>query len=185
MNTEAISVSPGAYPGAKTCPACGIHGELVNVDGDSVYAGEVEGATRIAEGLAVSKGGYCFHTLYHLWVCQACKRECYTVELDIIARETVSHDWAYKYIWQNIQIDEPEIPFTVTVRKRVRRLPKRWLLLRIETAEGLLERHWFGPFLSGNAGSTAAVLAGRVWPILTGLPARAAKPEPMRRRSRN
>jgi hypothetical protein len=176
----ALHLEPG---GALKCPVCGGLDTLQGLDGDTVQtAGAIPNRKIVANGLAVSSAGHCYHATIVLCVCGTCQARPYYIQLDVVNCPEISYDWADKYFCVNEEITEPVAVFTVTPRSGPG-IPESWLLERIETDVGTLDRHFFGPFVGGEdlagpngvascEGGTqwkdAAGLLARVWPLITG-----------------
>jgi hypothetical protein len=175
-----LDLKPAA---ALKCPGCGRKKALSVQDGDTIPMRNLIPETRlIAGGLALSNGGHCFYANLDLCVCGKCKAQSYLVNLEVVAAPEVSYEWANKYFWLNEEITEASTFFTVVARPRTPGIPKSWLLERTETAAGVLDRHYFGPFVAsenlegpngvscctgGSVWEEAAALVGRVWSLVT------------------
>jgi hypothetical protein len=179
METK-LDLKPG---GALKCPGCRREKALSVQDGDTIpMRNQIPGARVIARGLALSSGRHCFSADLDLCICGECKAQSYLVKLEVVAAPEVSYEWADKYFCLNERITEASTFFTVAARPRTPGIPEFWLLERTETAAGVLDRHYFGPFVAaenlegpngvscctgGSVWEEAAALVGRVWPLVT------------------
>jgi hypothetical protein len=170
MTDSPISLTPGTDSAFQICPSCQASRKFQETGGDTVSTADaIPGAQPTADGLALAKAGYSFYAMATTLVCDECHAESYLVELNLIAKPELSREWANRYLWLNEEIEEPEISFTVTLHGDFDGLPHRWRLRRLETPEGQLDRHCFGPFpRKGDLGDEAEELLGSIWPLLTG-----------------
>lgn len=170
MRDSPISLTPGTDAVFQICPSCQASCKFKETGGDTVPTAKViPGAQPTADGLALAKAGYSFYAMATTLKCGECDGGSYLVEFNLIANPDITREWANTYLWLNDDIEEPEIPFTVILHGDFDGLPHRWRLRRLETREGQLDRHCFGPFpRKGDLWYEAEELLGRIWPILTG-----------------
>jgi len=128
-------------------------------------------------GLFRLQGGFAFHSTVNTHVCKSCGQRVHTVEVGIIGNPDITEAWADKYFWLNKASEEPEIPYTITLREASSDLPSRWTLSRRETADGCFDRHYMELSgeeymeLSEEVGimGAAVALIDNAWPVLSGL----------------
>jgi hypothetical protein len=163
---------------AGRCPACGSSGAWEEfISGDTVAINHDVGTSDL---FSVREGFAC-DARFHISCCQFCKGKAYTVEVGLIGNPAISEKWADTYFWQNAFYDEAENPFMALVKSGLDDVLSLWKFWRIETAAGVLDRHFIGPFpareslvgthgaqsCSGaNVWSEATALIDKVWPVL-------------------
>lgn len=162
-----------------TCPMCGNRDAVRYLDGDTINVSETIPAEGM--GLCLKTANYSLFTTLHLGRCESCGSTCYLVELDAIANPNVNDDWCDKYFWRNEEIFEVAKAAAARPRLTIENVPDEWAVELTDTAAGVLQRHYFGPFVGGeellgpygvarceggDIWENAAQLLGRIWPLI-------------------
>jgi len=78
--------------------------------------------------------------------CEACRQSSYCVALDIIRNPNVSDELTQEYFWSNKPRQGHTTVSTISPGWKIRGLPTEWRVYQTETLDGVIERHFFGPF---------------------------------------
>lgn len=160
-------ITAGVTESLNNCPICGASGKWAEfVDGDLIPMPW----DKMREHHGYLRDGFVFYPFLLSHICAFCKQDVFAVQVDVIANPEVNEAWVNKYFWMNEVIEEPEIPYTVTLLSSdPSNLPSGWLLWRTETAAGALDRHFLNLVPETLLGKDAVNLIEATWPVLSGL----------------
>jgi len=95
---------------------------------------------------------YTVHGVLDFRRCEACHRVVYCVTLDVIRNPDVSDELTHDYFWSREPRQGRTTVSTIRPGWKIRGLPKEWRMFQTETLDGVIERHFFGPFPDGRNG---------------------------------
>jgi hypothetical protein len=121
-------------------------------DGDCPHCGAIDSL-----GIPVDQGfvhwiidSYTVHGTLDFRRCEACGDSCYCVRLDLIRNPDIRDELTHEYLWSNKPIQGRTTVATVRPGWNIRGLPEEWRVTQTETMDGMIERHFFGPFPYGR-----------------------------------
>jgi hypothetical protein len=127
---------PEHYSGDGNCPHCGAIDALsIPIDKGFVHW---------------IIGGCTVHGVLDFRRCEACGAGCYCVRLDLIRNPDVRDELTHEYLWSNKPGRVRTTVGTLRPGWKIHGLPEEWLVYQTETTDGMIERHFFGPFPYGR-----------------------------------
>jgi hypothetical protein len=90
--------------------------------------------------------GYTVHGVLDFRCCERCRKSSYCVALDLIRNPNVSDELTHDYFWSKNHSQGLTTVATMRPGWRIRGIPKEWRMYQTETLDGVIERHFFGPF---------------------------------------
>ena len=142
------------------CPNCGAGPAAIKPwSGGEIDLGRAINAQNI-EGFWVTHG-CTLHADAGVSRCLECWRDIYEVNFGLIDNAPVSPDASSEFLLGHEELDKPENAlFTVT--SKLRGLPDRWFVSRMETPVGWVDWHYFGLFVATE--TVLCLLCGRSIP---------------------
>jgi hypothetical protein len=176
---ELTTLEPGCDPELTSCPHCGCNKTefLKKIATEIIYTANVI-------PVAASRTHHLLAQL-HILECAICDDDCLTIELATINKRDVNFNKITNYHSRNKSIDERETPFTISYRGADISIPYKWLVTKAITPQGILWRHYYGPYSLQKdtfIGSSLSFindqiiglepfgLISKVWPLVSLLP---------------
>jgi hypothetical protein len=165
---------PEHYSGDDNCPHCHAIDALGFPDDKGVLHWVID--------------DYTVHGVLDFRRCEVCGLTCYCVALDVIRNRNVSDELTHDYFWSNNHSQGLTTVATIRPGWKIRGLPKEWRVYQTETMDGMIERHFFGPFPQGRNewalnGSTKGPWKHALW-IICRLADRLTRNAPKKRAGR-